>query len=174
VCIRDSRIRGYCPVHYAEFRAHGKVQEGRPIRKRNAKREVCLFDGCFRLSSRRSLCLAHARQEEAGKDLIPVEYRAPLGEWGSPWVNPGGYVIRTRTDLEEHLGRPLVKSENVHHKNGIRDDNRLENLELWSSHQPKGQRVTDKVRWALELIEQYPDVVASIQQTPQATRPLGQ
>lgn len=57
--------------------------------------------------------------------------------------------------MEEMIGRPLLKHENVHHKNGMRDDNRPENLELWSKAQPPGQRVEDKIQWAIELLSAY-------------------
>jgi hypothetical protein len=57
------------------------------------------------------------------------------------------------------IGRPLFTHENVHHRNGNRSDNRLENLELWSSSQPPGQRVEDKVTWAREIIELYGDLI---------------
>ncbi|WP_404433291.1 HNH endonuclease [Microbacterium lacus] len=57
--------------------------------------------------------------------------------------------------IAEQLGRPLLPSENVHHRNGDRADNRLENLELWSTTQPSGQRVEDKVEWAVELLRLY-------------------
>lgn len=60
-----------------------------------------------------------------------------------------------RIVMEQKLGRALLRHETVHHINGIRSDNRVENLELWSSWHPAGQRVEEKIQWAKELIAFY-------------------
>lgn len=69
--------------------------------------------------------------------------------------NHGRYVFQHILVMEEKLGRFLLPNENVHHKNGDKGDNRVENLELWVKNQPNGQRVEDLVKWALEILDLY-------------------
>lgn len=74
-----------------------------------------------------------------------------------PHATTNGYAYEHIVVMCERLGRDLRSHENVHHINGNKKDNRVENLELWSTYQPSGQRIKNKLQWAYEIIEMYKD-----------------
>jgi HNH endonuclease len=74
---------------------------------------------------------------------------------GHPCADKNGRVQASHLVIYEHTGRILKKGESVHHKNGMRLDNSIENLEVWSSSQPSGQRVEDKINWCIQFLDEY-------------------
>jgi len=72
-----------------------------------------------------------------------------------PRAGRGSYVFEHILVAECPLGRHLVPGESVHHVNGVRDDNRPENLELWTRPQPAGIRVSDAIAWARQIYDRY-------------------
>lgn len=108
------------------------------------------------------------------KKGLPADYQRWKKRSGEGNISKDGYKIITcpekdhpnRYDskgriaehvyiMTKYIGRPLKKGEAVHHINGIRDDNRIENLELWHRSHPPGQRVEDKIQWCKEFLEIY-------------------
>jgi|ERR1041384_5147882 hypothetical protein len=66
-----------------------------------------------------------------------------------------GYILEHTYVMSLHLGRPIEKGETIHHINGFRDDNRIENLELRTGHHGPGQRVVDMIKFCEEYLAKY-------------------
>lgn len=133
----------------------------RQQRERQQKKPRCSFAGCVNPQAHRDgLCVSHHSQllrtgSTAG--LAQRPRRDGINRDGYKIVRIGGRQLREhRVVMESHLGRALDPWENVHHKNGVRCDNRIENLELWVVPQPSGQRPEDLAEW---VVDHYPEAI---------------
>jgi len=107
------------------------------------------------------LCMGHLDQLDRGKPPTPL-----LGLHGRKYdgctfppnaKSRKGWIAEHVWVMTQILGRPLRDGETVHHRNLIKGDNTPSNLQLWTSHQPRGTSVGDMLAWCRWFIELYED-----------------
>ena len=160
-CHRPARTYEMCNAHYARYR-----RSGSPLGKqvmRDSVSVICSVKGCSKPYKAKGLCSTHYER---------MRRNGTLKSRGKRLVGEGtiksGYVVyvrhlngkkirirRCRLVMEKVTGRKLLSSETVHHKNGNKLDDNPKNLELWCNVHPKGQRVSDLIKYARYILKTY-------------------
>lgn len=168
-CDREIKAHGFCEFHDRRNEKYGDPLAGKPKFLLPGEQDICKFEGCEIKAKSLHYCYKHFSKlkkygDPSGGDVKDGRTKVwQVGHLGyivrydptSPYKSSKSTVFQHREIMGELIGRPLLKNENVHHKNGNKADNRIENLELWSSQQPCGQRIKDKAIYALEILTQY-------------------
>lgn len=162
--------------HKCRANAYHRAKMGLPMKLAYLKCTVCSKQFFQTRVNHTNYCSVNCKKLGVFRKINGLEVEGPRKHIkGSGHINNQGYKVFSSKHpnatgrgqilehvlvMSNHLGRPLRKGETVHHKNGIRDDNRIENLELWSHSHPFGQRVEDKLLFYKEFLEQYGHTVA--------------
>lgn len=166
-CDQPVDAKDLCHGHYQRLLRHGSADES-PLREGRA---MCKVEGCDRGVHGRGYCAAHYKRvvkhgdpqahipirEAVGRGTVAHDgYRyVPVPKEMRHLTRGVAWVGEHRLVMAQHMGRALSSDEQVHHINGVRTDNRLENLELWSTSHPSGRRIEDLLEFCLAMLDRY-------------------
>jgi len=166
-CDRRIDAGDLCTTHYNRKR-RGVPDWDAPVPRHIKRDGECAKKGCPEPIQARGYCamhyqriavLGHADAGPVGR-LKAVDGAGNDDGRGYRVITVGGKrYLEHRWVMEQEQGRPLYPDEEVHHKNRIRDDNDPDNLELWTTAQPRGGRVEDLVRF---YVGRYPDLAERV------------
>lgn len=163
-CEKPLKAKGFCAMHLMRIERHG---DPGPVQSTHNQFEFCTINGCNRKHKSLGYCSLHYERFLRTGEVGPIDKK--IADSGAGTTTLEGYrvvslgngekCLEHRLIMEQHLGRKLLNNENVHHKNGNRSDNRVENLELWITFQPSGQRPQDLIKYAKDIFLQYGDLI---------------
>jgi hypothetical protein len=144
-CSRVHKAHGYCEMHWRRVKrtgTPGRVKSARGVHEITA-------DGYEVRGS------GHTNLHGYRVRMVPGHPNA---------ARRTGQILEHRLVMATHLARPLFPDETVHHKNGVRTDNRIENLELRAGPHGKHQTTDDLVAAAVSTLRRYaPELLAVVQ-----------
>jgi hypothetical protein len=131
-------------------RRQKKRQEDPAIKRKHAEDEKARYRKKNGINSDADLKCA-----PKGSGTITSHGYRQIISHGHPNCRRDGSMFEHVYIMSQHIGRRLIKGETIHHRNGIRDDNRIENLEIWHRAQPPGQRLDEKIEWCKKFLAIY-------------------